>query len=208
MSVGNAPCLLQGANESKICCITTAHAPGVTHVVVLVDGAGNALNARTGDWEYLPPFAPPLPPVPELPPFYPPPPPSLPPPLPPPASPSPPRRPPLLPPPSLPPLPPVVPPRPVRPPAFPPRFLEYSGKTGQLSLGDPLPHLLPYLEPSYEPLARKIVEFRKKQTNVSAKRAILEEIRATWGAGSIRDLERALESMLNDHDNIMKKVTL
>jgi hypothetical protein len=29
-------------------------------------------------------------------------------------------------------------------------FLEYSGDIGQLSLGNPLPYLLPYLELSYE----------------------------------------------------------
>ena len=117
--VGASPCTIFSANESQICCTTTAHAPGVYAVTVQIDGVGNAINVREDDWEYLPPFAPPLPPSPGFPPRCPP---VSPPPPPPPEVPSPPSTPPPLPPPCPPfepPSPPVVPPSPVLPPSAP-----------------------------------------------------------------------------------------
>ena len=52
-----------------------------------------------------------------------------------------------------------------RSPQFPKIFLEYLENIGQLSLGDPLPYLLSYLELSYEPILNEDLTLTLRQTS-------------------------------------------
>ena len=49
--------------------------------------------------------------------------------------------------------------------------MEYSGNIGQLSLGDPLPYLLPYLDVSYDEEAEEAKEAKEGKETQDAKEA-------------------------------------